>query len=230
MELISLTPDYQGWFSDKRLDKRAAFISNTIMQSKTSSIRSSTSDAASQKAAYRFLNNEKVEENILIEALKEKTSHLCTDRDVLVLQDTTCIDLTSHKGRLRPDTGIGPIGNHEGGATGFYLHAGLVIDPSRSTILGFCSYTQWSRKLGQGTTGSRNYKKLPIEQKEACRWLDSSNESKHVLSSARSITIIEDREGDIYDQFALVADKRTHLIIRSRDNRKVDGKDRLYHV
>ncbi len=230
MELISLAPDYHGRFSDKRLDKRAAFISNTIMHSKTGSVRSFTSTEAAQKAAYRFLKNEKVEEKLLVEALKEKTSHLCSNREVLVLQDTTCIDLTAHKGRLQPGTGLGPIGNYEGGAIGFYLHAALVIDPLRSTILGFSSYTQWNRNFDQGNKNSRNYKKLPIEQKEASKWFTASNECKETLSSAKHITIIEDREGDIYDQFALVPDERTDLIIRSRDDRRVNQSDKLYHV
>jgi hypothetical protein len=230
MELISLAPDYRGRFSDKRLDKRAAFISNIIMQSKTSSIRSSTSDEASQKAAYRFLKNEKAEEAVLVKALKERTSYLCANREVLVIQDTTTIDLTSHKGRLQPKTGLGPVGNYEGGAIGFFLHAGLVIDPLRSTILGFSSYTQWSRSFDTPNKKDRSYKKLPIEQKEASKWITSSKESKEVLLSAKCITIIEDREGDIYDQFALIPDDRTHLIVRSRDNRKVNKTEKLYDV
>lgn len=39
------------------------------------------------------------------------------------------------------------------------------------------------------------------------------------------MTAISDREGDIYEVFATVPDKRTHLLIRSRDNRRItEGK------
>lgn len=67
-------------------------------------------------------------------------------------------------------------------------------------------------------------------KKEAFKWLRGCNESKDSLSSARSITFIEDREGDIYDQFALIPDERTDLIIRSRDNRSLHNGDKLYDV
>jgi Transposase DNA-binding/Transposase DDE domain len=230
MELVNVRLDYNGKFGDKRLDKRASIVSNTLMQSKVSSIRRATGDEASQKAAYRFVNNEKVEEKILIDALKEQTGHLAAGRDVLVIQDTTYIDLSSHKGRLQQGTGIGPIGNHQGAATGFSLHAALVLDAFRQTILGFSSYHQWEREFNQGNSRSRGYKKMPIEQKEAFKWIRGCNESKEALASSGSITFIEDREGDIYDQFALIPDERTHLIIRSRDNRTMNNGSKLYDV
>lgn len=230
MELISLSLDYNGKFGDKRLDKRATQVSHTLMQSKVSSIRRATGDEASQKATYRFLNNEKVEEKILIDALKQRTGYLSADRDVLVIQDSTYIDLSSHQGRLQRGKGIGPIGNHRGDALGFSLHAALVLDASRPTILGFSSYHQWERAFDQGNRYDREYKKKPIEHKEAFKWLRGCNESKESLASARSITFIEDREGDIYDQFALIPDERTHLVIRSRDNRTLQNGDKLYDV
>jgi Transposase DNA-binding/Transposase DDE domain len=230
MELINMSLDYKDKFGDKRLDKRATVVSSTLMRSKVSSIRRATDDEASQKATYRFLNNEKVEENILIDALKQRTGHLASDRHVLVIQDTTCIDLSSHKGRLQEGTGLGPIGNHQGDAWEFSLHGALVLDASKQTLLGFSSYHQWERTVDQGNRYSREYKKKPIEQKEAFKWLRGCNESKEALPSARSITFIEDREGDIYDQFALIPDQRTHLIIRSRDNRTINDGNKLYDV
>src|SRR6266852_6255758 len=143
MELISLTPNYSGYFADKRLDKRAGQISSSLITSKVSSIRRATTDEASQKAMYRFLKNEKVEEDKLIAAMKDRTAHLSAGRDLLVIQDSTYIDLSTHKGRLRADSGVGPIGNAQGNATGFCLHPALVMDASLHTILGFSSYHQW---------------------------------------------------------------------------------------
>lgn len=230
MELVSLTVDYRGRFCDKRLDRRAAIISSTLLLSKMSSIRSATQGEASQKGAYRFLSNEKVEEATLVDALKAKSGPLSSGRDVLVLQDTTTIDLTAHKGRLHPGSGLGPIGNYNGGAVGFYLHSALVLDAQRHTLLGIASYHQWGRSEEQGNKENRAYKTLPIEQKESFKWMRGCTESKEMLASARTITFIEDREGDIYEQFASLTDARTHFIVRSRDNRSVGKKQRLYQV
>jgi Transposase DNA-binding len=230
MELVSLSPDYTGKFGDKRLDKRAAQIGVTLMQSKVSSIRRATPEEASQKAMYRFFKNEKVEEAKLIEALKERASQLSAGRNLLVIQDTTYIDLSTHRGRLQPDSGIGHIGNARPNAVGFCLHPALVIDASLHTMLGFSSYCQWARDDKQGNRHEREYKKQPIEDKEAYKWIRGCNESKEVLSGAQSITFIEDREGDIYEQFISVPDTNVHLIIRSRTDRKVNGNDKLYAV
>ncbi len=72
------------------------------------------------------------------------------------------------------------------------------------------------------------YKKQTIEEKESYRWIQSGLNSKEVLSTAQSITIVEDREGDIYEQFCIVPDEKTHLVIRSRDNRNLSNGEKLY--
>ena len=48
------------------------------------------------------------------------------------------------------------------------------------------------------------------------------------MSSATKITIIADRESDIYEEFIEVPDERTELIIRSRGDRALIEGDSLY--
>jgi len=44
------------------------------------------------------------------------------------------------------------------------------------------------------------------------------------LQNAKQVIIIQDREGDIYDQLSTVPDEKHHLLIRSRCNRHLtDG-------
>jgi len=69
---------------------------------------------------------------------------------------------------------------------------------------------------------------LPIEEKESFKWIKACKESKQHLLAASSITFIEDREGDIYEQFASIPDERTHLIIGSRDNRNLSNGNKLF--
>jgi hypothetical protein len=230
MELINHSLDYTGKFNDKRLEKRAALLSSAFQLSRVSSIRSATNDEASQKAAYRFLNNDRVQEEQLIAALVEKTAQFSAGRDLLVIQDTTDIDLTTHSNRLTENSGIGPIGDHSWEMKGFNLHAALVMDARLHTILGFSSFHQWARNSKAGTKRDRKYCSLPIEQKEGYKWLRGCDQSKEVLAAAKSITFIEDREGDIYDQFVTIPDKRINLIIRSMQNRNVNEAEKLYDV
>ena len=76
----------------------------------------------------------------------------------------------------------------------------------------------------------REYKKQPIEDKESYKWNEVAEKSKNILKDAETVTFIEDREGDIYEQFALIPDEKHHLLIRSRSNRKlingrIDGRE-----
>jgi len=220
---FSQRENYIGKFKDKRLDKRANKLSALLYFSRTSSIHGATLTEAEQKGAYRFLSNEKVEEQMLIDACKERSGYLCEGRDVLVIQDTTEVNMDDHHNRLKPQSGIGVAGNNED--LGFFLHASLVLDADSKTALGFSDIQLWHRKDDRKKQDQRM---LPIEEKESYRWIKACRESKKHLSKALNVTFIEDREGDIYEQFATVPNEHTHLIIRNRDNRRLADGDKLH--
>ncbi len=69
---------------------------------------------------------------------------------------------------------------------------------------------------------------LPIEERESYKWISSSLNTKKVLNQAQEIIIIQDREGDIYEQFCTVPDSRTHLLIRAKSNRVIDKENKLF--
>ncbi|MFT3948961.1 MAG: hypothetical protein QM763_18495 [Agriterribacter sp.] len=48
------------------------------------------------------------------------------------------------------------------------------------------------------------------------------------MAQASVITFIEDREGDIYQQFARIPEEKTHLIIRCCRDRKLKEAGGLY--
>jgi hypothetical protein len=185
-----------------------------------------TSTEAEQKGAYRFLANDKAEEKILIETVKERSGYLCCGRDVLVIQDTTEINLDNHRNRLKHGTGIGLTGNNK--ALGFFMHGSIVLDTADETMLGFSDVQLWHRDEQKQTKEERRYKSLPIEDKESYKWIQACIDSKKQLKEARSITFIEDREGDIYEQFAMIPDERTHLVIRCCRDRNLGDGGKLY--
>lgn len=76
----------------------------------------------------------------------------------------------------------------------------------------------------------RKYKQQPIEEKESYKWIEVAQKSKKTLEQATSITFIQDREGDIYELFAQVADeaKNHHLLVRSRTTRNLINGKNLY--
>lgn len=226
METISQKEIYMGKFNDVRLDKRAMKLSSLLCAGRSSSIHEISPTEAEQKGAYRFLNNEKTKEGIFIKTIKDRSSYLCEEKDVFVIQDTSEINLDNHHNRLKRNTGIGLTGNNKD--LGFFMHASLVLDAKDETVLGFSDIQLWHRAEDKLDKEERQYRTLPIEEKESYKWIKACQDSKHHLSCANSITFIEDREGDIYEQFATIPDERTHLIIRCRDNRRLSDGSKLF--
>jgi hypothetical protein len=172
------------------------------------------------------LNNEKVEEQQLMKAIKARSEYLCIDKEVLVIQDTTEVNLENHRNRLKKGTGIGLTGNDKD--VGFFAHGSIVLDAATQTMLGFSDIQLWHRQEDKQDKHERNYVNLPIEEKESFKWIKACDTSKKHLAKASTITFIEDREGDIYQQFARIPDERTHLIIRCCRNRKLKEVEDLY--
>jgi len=223
---VSFRENYIGKFKDERISKRADKLSALLFFGGSVSLHKISNKDAELKAAYRLLRNQKFREDIITEAVTEKSAFLSEGRDVLVIQDTTEINLNKHRGRLKPNQGIGLTGNNHD--KGFFAHCSIVIDAESEAMLGFSHVKLWDRPKDKEDKDTRDYPNLPIGKKESFKWIEASDGSKKHLSKARSITIIEDREGDIFEQFAQVPDERTHLIIRSRDNRNLADGGKLF--
>lgn len=222
-----LEPDYEDLTGDKRLDERALSLWHQLSRTPSSTISSLSADHAEQTGYYRLLDNEKLAESGLITELSDKVSVLVDNRDVLCIQDTCEINVVNNETRLKADSGLGKSDNSKN-ATCFKIHPGLVLDANSYDPLGFSDVKLWHRPESTPDRLDRKYKSQPIEDKESYKWIEVSNNSKKVLSTARSITFIQDREGDIYEQFVLVPQNNVHLLIRSRTTRNVLSGADLY--
>jgi hypothetical protein len=119
-------------------------------------------------------------------------------------------------------SGLGKVGGGEN--VGFFLHPMMVIDANDQTCLGLSAIKTWVRD----DSDKSKYKSKPIEDKESYRWVEVANQSKIVLSSARQITVIADRESDIYEEWYRVPDEKTHLIIRACYDRNLTNQQSLF--
>jgi hypothetical protein len=169
-----------------------------------------------------------VTEEELISALIKSTAKTVQGKHVLCLSDTTEINLNSHKERLKKGTGIGLTGDNQ--SLGFFMHTTLVLDAKSRNSLGYSHLKLWHRPEDKLDKYQRKYDQLPIEEKESYKWIESSLATKKALPKASMITMIEDREGDIYQQFCLVPDNRTHLLVRACRDRIINENQSLYQV
>jgi len=198
------------------------------MVKKKTVIINQLSERRSELIGYsRFLNNNRVNwQNIFKENSKD-INRVSDGKHVLVVNDTSEINYESHRNYLNlKDKELGPVGNDKD--IGFFCHPGLVIDASNGVALGYSYLKIWNRAFDKKDRYTRDYKKQVIEEKESYRWIECGLKSKEQLSSASKITIIADRESDIYEEFIEVPDDRTGLIIRSRGDRALIEGDSLY--
>lgn len=218
---------YTGYINDRRLVNRGHAFWRKLSLTPCSSIRRFSGDPAEQMGYYRFLNDPRVKESDLVEEAAGRMKPLCTGRHLLCLQDTCEVNLQAHAGRLNPDSGLGRSDNADS-ANCFKLHPGLVVDAERLTPLGSSHIKLFHRPEEMPTPLGRKYKRQPIEEKESYKWIEVAQRSKEVLNDARSVTFIEDREGDIYEQFVRVPDEKFHLLVRSRTTRILAEGGNLY--
>jgi len=219
---------YNGISPDKRLDKRMEKITTDLLLSGTATVNKAVADHASKTAFYRTLVNMRFNHDNVLSGSYRKCSQNIDITHVLCLQDTTEFNYNHIADKLgKSDPDIGPTTKKE--IAGLFCHPVLVCDPSGRTIYGLASASIYNRKWGQKDKHERNYQKLPIEEKESYRWIENAKKARECIDKEVALTIIGDRESDIYDEFIQVADKNTHLLIRSRTNRNVESSSgKLY--
>ena len=126
-------------------------------------------------------------------AARRTASHV-GDREIVVVQDTSELALGGRRAR---DNGYGPVGKG-GGVRGLLLHAALALDANSGALVGLVDAQIWNRDKGAVTPRRSRV----TADKESQRWLSVAAQAGAVLSAARSITLISDRESDIYEHFA----------------------------
>ena len=167
----------------------------------------------------RWLRNKKVNIKELIEQSVQKTSALAEGLHVLAIQDTTELDYQAHAKR---STGLGTVGN--GTDKGLFMHPMLTLNADTGSCIGLSGLKVWGRQREE----DRQHWKLPIEEKESYRWLEVAEQAKNTLSKAAMITIIADRESDIYEEWARIPDAKTHVLTRVCRDRALAESGMLY--
>jgi hypothetical protein len=221
--------DYTNLFNDERLSLRGHNLLSSLFKVPTKSIQLLSATRAEQKAYYRFLNNKKVDEALLSEELGVRCAKAVKDRVVLCIQDTTEINLARHINRLKPGSGVGSIDAVKKGI-GFKIHPCLVVDAATSFPYGYAGIDVYNR-TGLQKMPYNKLRKLPIESKESGKWIRGNQRVGQYLQEAKSVIIIQDREGDIYEQFTEEAlPQNAHLLIRCKYNRYLSDNERLWTV
>ncbi len=202
-------------FGDSRLDRQYGKLTDAMATHQQAIIHQLSTQHGERIGFYRFLAHRQVNEASLLQQAQERCAQLVRDKSVLVLHDTSEMDY-SYRPALRSSPFLGPIGNGKG--WGYLAHVSLALDAGDASLLGLARAELWQRPLAS----QKPTYHTPFEQKESSRWLRACQQVGLALPQAQQLTHIQDREGDIYDTFVGLPERRHHLLIRSRTNRLVE--------
>lgn len=126
-------------------------------------------------------------------------------RHLLVIQDSTS---------LRDD----------GDKRGVYLHPTIAMDATDGTLLGLLS----AEVLVRDETPKAHSNKRSLAAKESRRWVDAiAQAADAVTAGAASVTVVADREADLYETFACRPDG-VDVLIRAHHDRLLLHGNTLY--
>lgn len=213
-------------FPDERLETRLRKVLDSLSKGMGRSLPLACQDWAGTKAAYRFLDNPRVDEGAILAGHFQATkSRFAASRGlVLILHDTT--ELSYH--RKEP----GAIGKthktflgrrtKEGRprvltVCGLLMHSSLVVT-REGLPLGLAAVKFWTRKKFKGTNALKrkvNPTRVPIEKKESIRWVENVTLSTDLLGDPSRCVHIGDRESDIFELFCTAQQAGTWFLVRT---------------
>jgi hypothetical protein len=165
------------------------------------SVRKLGGNRAGEIRLTRWLRNASVTYQEMIATAGARTAERARGRHVLAIQDSTALQ-------------------DDGDRNSLLLHAMIAVDAQDGALLGPVEATFLCREGGKKALR----KQTPFEQKESHRWLAATRAAQSMLLEAASITVVADREGDIYEEFACRPPDVALLIRAAQDRALADGQ------
>jgi len=204
-----------GEFGDERLDRAGGDLLAAMVTKRTVNVRRLAGKRSQEVRFGRFLHNENITAEAMLASAAKRVRGRAEGRHVLVIQDTTEINYADH---VKSKRGFGTVGNGED--IGLFLHPLLVVEASTGGILGLAGSLVMNRRRRPKTPAVQR----PLAQKESRRWLAGARQAGRVLQAAASITMVADRESDIYEEFACRPDHVQLLTRAAQDRCLADGR------
>ena len=201
---------------DIRLDRRLAWLAERVVETNSLVLRTVGGERGGEIALNRLLDRFDVTPPVILEPAVARTSAACVGRHIVVAQDTTEINFSGRAGRRH---GLGPAG--DGASPGFFIHPQIAVDAAEGCVLGIVGAEIWTREAEKAADPRRR----PAEDKESRRWHTGARTAAAVLGAAAAVTVVGDRESDVYGLFAdrplRPCGAPVHLLVRAAQNRRL---------
>lgn len=153
----------------------------------------------------RFLHNPRVTAAAMMETALARTCGCVVGRHVLAIQDSSAL-VVDEKG------------------TGVSLHPVLAVEAVTGDVLGLAGNLFLTRRGGARATR----KARDFADKDSHRWLAGAEAAERLAGAgAACVTVVEDREGDIYECFAFKP-AGVEKLVRAAQDRSLKGGGRVF--
>lgn len=170
------------------------------------SVRALGGNRSGEMRITRFLHNSRVTTPEMLSTACARTCSLVSGRHVLAIQDTTSVRVD--------EKGIG-----------LSVHPLIAADATSGFVLGLVD----AFFLDRHGDGGGTHKERDFEDKDSRRWLDGAESARRLSAAGAScVTVVEDREGDIYECFAFKPDNVEKLVRAAQDRLLADKKTHLF--
>ena len=207
-------------FGDIRVAQRADWLIERVAAMGSLVLRQIGQTRAGEMAVRRFLSSPHVSVDRIVETLAARTAKQSAGRRVLAVQDTSEINFSGRDKRRR---GFGPGG--DGKTPGYFIHPVIAVDIETEAVIGLVDADIWTRSARR----KRARRSRRFEQKESARWLSGCQAAAAVLGAAEALTMVADRESDIYPLFARKP-VGLDLIVRAAQDRALAEGGRLFEA
>lgn len=158
----------------------------------------------------RFVRNEAVKVEEMVAEAAARTAGRCVGRHVLMIQDTTLVRAAERRG------------------TGLFLHVALVVDADDGVVLGLAHAQFLTRKAVADLASTKAKMRVtPFEDKESFRWLKGARAAGSACAEAQQVTVIADRESDVFELFAQ-RPQDVQLLVRAKHDRALGDAGRMF--
>lgn len=233
MKISNLSLFDKNTFGDSRLANRGNYIINALINTGTSVINRMFVGWDSKMAAFRFLANPKVSKA----KIKRSMKYSCieniklTDEHILVIQDTSEFNFGNHKERIKKTTRKpGQVNNND---PGFFMHTAIAIGAESHTMYGIphlFTYN-WHPDRIRKKDFNKISRTKPLNERDSHKWISTAWHSMNSIAPTNSVTMIGDRESDIYDLLALKRKPNVNILTRITHNRCLaDSELKLFEM
>jgi hypothetical protein len=190
-----------------------------MVSRKTVCLRRLGGNRRGELQAGRFFANPRVTTTKLVAGWSDRTGAACAGRHVLAIQDRCEVKFPTTAQRRR---GLGPVG--KGNAHGVLVHPMIAVDAASGSCLGLVGGDVWSRD----GVNPIPHRQRPLAERESVHWVSTAQQAKQVLKPAAMVTVVADREADIYPSWASVPEGNFHLLGRAMSDRQLAGGGTLF--